>query len=105
MKATPPSARLAPSWLHRFWLTWRWNLIFLFGVWIPVRSVDQIGRSDRTRAVESLLQMVERPPRPLSAGSMQMLQQLAAQTSGMSTEAQARAEKLFGKPPEAGSQP
>jgi signal peptidase I len=27
------------AWLCRFWLSWRWYVIFLFGFWIPVRSV------------------------------------------------------------------
>jgi signal peptidase I len=27
------------AWLRRFWLSWRWYIIFLFGFWIPVRSV------------------------------------------------------------------
>lgn len=37
-----PTSRAAPSsrsFLRRLWLTWRWYLLFLFGVWVPVRSV------------------------------------------------------------------
>lgn len=37
MKLTRTPVTL-PSRLRSFWLTWRWYLVFLFGVWIPVRS-------------------------------------------------------------------
>jgi signal peptidase I len=38
MKTSPTPLRPI-SWLRRFWLSWRWYLFFIFGVWIPVRSV------------------------------------------------------------------